>query len=61
MSLRSLVDYAVEQQVIEPTLKMGIDSWMRTRNEVVHSSMPITRAQARDIVEGVMQLVDRWN
>ena len=61
MSLRSLVDHAVEQRVIQPGHKMRIDSWMRTRNEIVHSSMPITKAQARDIVEGVMELVDQWN
>jgi len=61
MSLRSLVEHAVEQQFIQPALKMRIDSWMRIRNEVVHSSMPITKARARDIVEGVMELVDQWN
>jgi hypothetical protein len=61
LSLRSLVDLAVEQQAIQLALKMRIDSWMRTRNEVVHSSMPITKTQAREIVEGVMELVDQWN
>lgn len=60
MSLRSLVDHGVEQQAIPAALKMRIDSWMRTRNEVVHSSMPITRAQAREIVEAVMELIAQW-
>jgi hypothetical protein len=61
MSLRSLVDHGVEQQAIPPAVKTRVDSWMRTRNEVVHSSMTITKAQAREIVEGVMQLVEQWN
>ena len=61
MSLRSLVDHAVEQQAIPPVVKTRMDSWMRTRNEVVHSSLAITKAQAREIVEGVMQLVEQWN
>jgi hypothetical protein len=61
LSLRSLVDQAVEQRIIQPEVKMRIDSWMRTRNEVVHSSMPIARAQAHQIVEGVMELINQWN
>jgi hypothetical protein len=60
LSLRSLVDQAAEQQVISQQLRPRIDSWMRTRNEVVHSSMPITKAQAQEIVEGVMELIDQW-
>lgn len=51
-SLRSLIDLAVEQQVIQPERKTRIDSWMRTRNEVVHSSLPIAKAQAADSDEG---------
>jgi hypothetical protein len=55
LSLRSLVDQAVEQQILPQQVRPRIDSWMRTRNEVVHPSMPIARAQAHDIVEGVMK------
>lgn len=61
LSLRSLVDQGMEQQVIQPQLKARIDSWMRTRNEVVHSSIPIARNQAHEIVEGVMDLIGQWN
>jgi SIR2-like domain len=61
LSLRSLIDQAIEQQVIQPKIKTSIDSWMRTRNEVVHSSKPIARAQAHEIVEGVMELIGHWN
>ena len=61
LPLRSLVDQAADLGVIPPESKARIDSWMRMRNEVVHSSMPIARAQAQDIVDGVMELIARWN
>jgi len=61
LPLRSLVDQAADIGVIPPESKARIDSWMRTRNEVVHSSMPLGRAQAQDIVDGVMELIGRWN
>jgi hypothetical protein len=61
LPLRTLIDLAVEQGVIQPQVKMRIDSWMRMRNEVVHSSIPIARAQAQEIVEGVMELIAGWN
>ena len=60
LSLRSLIDLAAEQQIIQPERKDRIDAWMRTRNEVVHSSVPVSKGKAREIVEGVMQLIDQW-
>jgi hypothetical protein len=60
LSLRSLIDLAAEQQIIQPERRDRIDDWMRTRNEVVHSSVPVSKAKAREIVEGVMQLIDQW-
>ena len=61
LALRSLIDIAIEQQVIDPGLRPQLDSWMRTRNEVVHSSKPLSKAQAREIVEGVMKIINSWN
>lgn len=60
LTLRSLIDLAVEHQIIQPERKDRIDAWMRTRNEVVHSSVLVSKANAREIVEGVMQLIDQW-
>jgi hypothetical protein len=57
LSMRSLIDQAVEQSVLPQTSRIRVDSWMRTRNEVVHSAMPISRAQAEEIVSGVMELL----
>ncbi len=56
LSMHSLIDQAVEQEIIPPELRIRVDSWMRTRNEVVHSSVSISRAQAREIVDGVLEL-----
>jgi hypothetical protein len=56
-SLASLVHQAVEQKVIRPQLRMQIESWMRTRNAIVHSSAPIGRAQAREIVQGISEIL----
>ena len=57
LSLRSLVERAIEQQIIRPEAKARIDSWMRARNAAVHSSMAISRAEAREIVEGVLNIL----
>jgi hypothetical protein len=59
LSIRSLIDYAVEQQIIRQEVRPRLDSWMRIRNEVVHSSISISRAQAVEIVTGVMELVEQ--
>lgn len=57
MSMRSLVDHAVEQNIIQPVLRTQIDSWIRLRNEVVHSSIAIGKAQAREMIDGVLALL----
>ena len=61
LSLRSLIDLAIEHQIIQPELRARLDSWMRTRNEVVHSPKMVSKTKAREIVEGVMQMIDAWN
>jgi hypothetical protein len=57
LSLRSLIDLALEHQVIQPEHKARLDAWMRIRNEVVHSSMPIGKTEASEIVEGVFEIL----
>jgi hypothetical protein len=61
MSFRSLADLAVETGQITPQVRNRIDPWMRVRNEVVHSSISVSPAQARQIVNGVMELLQGWN
>lgn len=57
MSMRSLIDAAVEKGIISPPLRVRLDAWMRLRNEVVHSAMSITRVQATEIVNGAMEWI----
>ena len=58
-SLRQLLDLAVESQIMEEPVAKKLDSWMTVRNEVVHSSKPVTKAQAHEIVTGVMDILTR--
>ena len=57
LSIRSLIDHAVDQGIIPQELRTRLDSWMRIRNEVVHSSFSISRAQAAEIVNEVTRLI----
>ena len=57
MSMRSLIEVATEQEIISPQLRVRLDAWMRLRNEVVHSAMAITRVQAAEIVNVVMEWI----
>ena len=59
LSIRSLLDQAVEQGIISPKSRIRVDSWMRLRNEVVHSSISISKGQAREIVEGILELTNQ--
>lgn len=57
LSIRSLIDHAVEQGIIPQELRTRLDSWTQIRNEVVHSSISISRAQAAEIVNEVTRLI----
>jgi hypothetical protein len=59
LSMRSLIDQAVAEGLVTPEVRNRIDSWMRVRNEVVHSSMAVSRAQALEIVNGVLALIEQ--
>jgi uncharacterized protein YutE (UPF0331/DUF86 family) len=56
--MRTLMDQALEQQIVTSELRDKIEVWMRVRNEVVHSSMVVSRAQAKEIVDGVLDLIE---
>jgi hypothetical protein len=57
LSMRSLIDQAVEQGVIPKERRFYFDEWMRTRNAVVHSSVSVPRVEANEIVRGVLDLI----
>ena len=50
LAMRSLLKLAVDQHVLDRAEHGQLEHWMRLRNEVVHSSKDVTRAQAVDIV-----------
>jgi hypothetical protein len=57
LSMRSLIDQAVEQGVAPQRSSIRVDSWMHNRNQVVHSAMPASRGLPAELVNGVMELV----
>jgi len=57
-SLRTLIDQAIDQGIITAENRTQLDSWMRKRNEIVHSSMSVSKAQATEIVGGVLRIVN---
>jgi hypothetical protein len=59
MSLRSLVNLAAQQQIISVQFKTKVESWIIMRNMAVHTSQPITRTQAKEIVEGVLAFLSQ--
>jgi hypothetical protein len=56
-SLRSLVDHAVERNLVLATDRSKIDRWIRTRNAAVHTPQAVTARDARDVVEGVERIL----
>jgi hypothetical protein len=57
VSMQSLLRVAREQQVLTHPNAAKLDKWMRVRNEIVHSSKDVSRAQATEIVNGVLGLI----
>jgi uncharacterized protein YutE (UPF0331/DUF86 family) len=56
--MRSLLDVAADQGLVEPQLRGKLDEWMRVRNRVVHSAMEISRVQATELVNGVLGVIN---
>lgn len=61
LSMRSLVDRAVEQDIMSQASRIRLHEWIQLRNVAVHSRMPVTKMQAREIVDGVTELIGQWN
>jgi hypothetical protein len=53
MSMRQLLSLAEEQGIIDSDLS----EWTRLRNDVVHTGRPVTRNEAKLVVEGVERIV----
>jgi hypothetical protein len=55
MSIRNLIELGIEHRILPPTLKPRLEAWVRLRNEAVHSAVDISKAQATEVVNGVME------
>ncbi|WP_332767409.1 SIR2 family NAD-dependent protein deacylase [Phenylobacterium sp.] len=55
-SLRALLDQATALELISLKQRKRLDSWMKLRNEIVHTGMIVTQARARDAVNGIMEV-----
>jgi hypothetical protein len=56
-SLRTLLDEATSLQRISPLQRRRLDSWMKLRNEVVHKGVAVPTSKAREVVQGVTEVV----
>lgn len=57
MSMQSLLRVAREKQFVNHPNAAKLDMWMRVRNEIVHSPKDVSRVQAAEIVNGVLDLI----
>lgn len=57
MSFRALVDIAMQLELIDNDQYQQIRIWQNLRNAVVHSSQPMSRLSATELVHGVLAVV----
>lgn len=58
-SLRSLLDTALKMGIISIEDRRNLDVWTRLRNEVVHIGVDVNPNKARQVVNGVMNVVGK--
>jgi SIR2-like domain len=56
MSLRGLLNEAVDKQIIKATSAATVDQWIALRNEAVHANVLVTKQKATEVVKGVTAL-----
>jgi hypothetical protein len=57
ISMRSLINRAVDQGIINPSDLPNIEKWTRIRNSAVHTARPVSAREAREVVEGVLRIL----
>lgn len=58
-SLRSLIDRAIKQGIVAADDRYRIEKWTKLRNSAVHTSSPVTAREAKELVEGVLGLINQ--
>lgn len=56
MSVKQMLDIAMEQNLLGRYETQQVLQWLKVRNEVVHSNAPVNLQQAREIVHGVQEI-----
>jgi hypothetical protein len=59
LSLRALLELTQTEGLLDNTGLERILTWLRIRNEVVHSDRAVSRSEAAEIVRGVSRIVQR--
>jgi hypothetical protein len=57
LALRSLVEKAILSQVLPPDSRDLVFSWIKLRNEAVHTPRLVSRTEAKAVVDGVERLL----
>ena len=57
LALRALVERAIAAQILPQESRELVFSWIKLRNEAVHTPKPVTRAEAKAVVDGVERIL----
>jgi uncharacterized protein YutE (UPF0331/DUF86 family) len=58
--LTALIDIYAREELLTRRDRQHLRKWMQIRNEAVHTATPISRAVAQEIVEGILELINRF-
>jgi hypothetical protein len=58
ITLTALVEEAKAQGILGNVQMKTLLEWLRTRNQVVHGSLPVPKSTAERIVNGVLEIVN---
>lgn len=61
ISIRQMLDMAREEQLLGKYESQQVMNWLKVRNEVVHTHVPVNLLQAREIVHGVREITQNLN
>ena len=61
LSMRNLVERALDSQLISEMDRSHILDWIGTRNAAVHTNQPISRTLAKSIVDGANRIISSFH
>jgi len=60
VSVSRLLNWAADSHLIDAKIIEKIKSWLNLRNMVVHSQQPVSSKHARDVVNGVTEILSKF-